>query len=143
MSYLDTLSNRINEPNNEGVTHMAPKPAPKQAAQQTDQNHDGAEATAAAKPRDYRITKKLTLDTTDMVSVLNQLAAFAGDDADNPQPVVVYVHIGTGQGLNPKEAVKSYGSDNDMKGDYEAAAEGSIKEFKNVSTEAKRTVTFA
>jgi hypothetical protein len=77
------------------------------------------------------------------VSLVEQLKSVAGGDDDKPEPVVVYVPVGTGKGINPDSALKSFGADNDMSGDYEVVSETSVKSFKDVSTEVKRQVSFS
>lgn len=132
------------------------KPKPKAAAikppPQDDKitNNEGNSMSAptqdapATKPkppakRDYRITKKLVLDVTDAPSLLQQLQDIAGEDQG---PVTVYAFVGTGKGINPPTAIKQYGAENDMAGDYELVAEPNITEFKNVKTAQKRDVSF-
>jgi hypothetical protein len=115
------------------------KPAAKNAPAQV----DGGAAPKKVEPRPYRVTKSLTLDLTDPMSLVQQLASVAAGDDENPQPVTVAVVVGTGKGINPKSALEDFGADNDMEGDYEVVAEGSVKEFKNVSTKVKRQVSFS
>lgn len=120
------------------TTEVAKKPAAKPAA---------AEGEAAPKkkadPRAYRILKELRLDLTDPLSLVTQLQSVAGGDDENPEPVVVYVRVGEGKGVNPKEAIENFGGDNDMSGDYEVVADNSVRAFKDVSTEVKRKVSFS
>lgn len=103
------------------------------------------EAPKEKKPaprRKYRIFRELKLDVTDPASLIEQLMALV-EDPDNPQPVTVLAVVGAQDAaLNPKDAVRAYGTDNDMKGDYEVVAASAINTFKNVSTAPKRAVTF-
>jgi hypothetical protein len=121
----------------------APKNPLKPPAQQQSEQAVAAAAPTASKERPYRITQQLRLDLTDPQSLVEQLGRFAGPDPENPEPVTVFAFVGTGKGINPTDALKDYGASNDMAGDYEVAADSSIKEFKGVSTEAKRTVSFS
>lgn len=124
------------------ATTQPPKPKAKPAAAQTAAQQTTAPESSGPKTRRYRITRQLTLDLTDPMSLVSQLQAFAGGDEGNPQPVVVDVRVGTADGVNPKDAVKRFGTDNDMSGDYDAVAVSSVVTIPNVSTEVKRTVTF-
>lgn len=104
------------------TTTEAPAAAPKQAAK-----------------RDYRVTRKLTLDITDPESLIAQLQALT--DPDDPQPVTVYALIGVGNGSTPKDGLSNLPEDVELDGDYETIAEPNITEFKGVKAKVQRVVS--
>jgi len=122
--------------NNEGSGMTATQDPPVTSGSTTEAATSAS--TNTKKPGEYHILKTLKLDLSDPVSVATQLQELGRDG----ELLEVWVPVGTEKGANPKKAIETFGADNDMAGDYKAAATKGVKDFPKVSTATKRTVSF-
>lgn len=98
-----------------------------------------AEGAKGQTTKDYRLRQTIKIDLTDPVKVAEQLKKIAGEG----NKLTVDVHVGNAKGKSPLDALKQFGSNNDLDGDYDVTADRSVTTFKGVSTAAKRTVSIS
>lgn len=92
-----------------------------------------------SKDKDYRIRlTAVRLDLTDLSKVAAQLKKLAGKDDSIVVDVVV---ADAAKGVSPKDALKKFGADNDLDGDYDVVAARNVMKFGNVKTAQKRDVS--
>jgi hypothetical protein len=91
--------------------------------------------------RDYGVFQELSLDLSDVATLVANLQKVAGiAEGEEGGTVVVLARVGVGTGITPKTGLTAVAQDVELEGSYEVIASSSITHFENVKTKQARAV---